>query len=242
MKYRLDKIDSIHFVDGGVCGDMYKQHGRKYYEVMCSISSINTNCHRILGNQRFLLTDKDLNRLLHEEFIYDESNRIFNFEEKDTVSNMCNITVTNERTSYEMYKKESDILSDMFRCAVRYLSERKVSEEQQNIDKRIQADIHELYHKYIDELEQKCRAHTGKSLNPHEQLAKSIGGEIITLEPGSGSYINPFDLEQESEDKTMPTVADLIKGLKETGNEELSNQIEEGFKQYCNRRNVSRDY
>ena len=74
-KYNLVKLNEIHFVDGGTCGEIYKQNGTKYYSIRCSITSENGSNYHKLKDVRLLITENELNRLINESFYYDKDNK-----------------------------------------------------------------------------------------------------------------------------------------------------------------------
>ena len=54
----------------------------------------------------------------------------------------------------------------MFRCALAYLNSKEhVESNQDEMDIKMEHDIHMLFCKYRDKLEKKCFKHTGKSIH-----------------------------------------------------------------------------
>ena len=81
-KYKLIKFYKIQFVDEGVCGDVYKQKGTKYYSLICSFESVDKNHYFKYDNVSLLLTEEELNKLINEQFYYDKNNHKVYFKEK----------------------------------------------------------------------------------------------------------------------------------------------------------------
>lgn len=81
-KYQLIKLYKIQFVDEGVCGDVYKKEGIKYYSLTCSFESVDKNRYFKYDNVSLLLTEEELNRLIIEQFYYDKNNHKVYFKEK----------------------------------------------------------------------------------------------------------------------------------------------------------------
>lgn len=81
-KYKLNKLYKIQFVDEGVCGDVYKQEGTKYYSLTCSFESVDKNHYFKYDNVSLLLTEEELNRLINEQFYYDKNNHKVYFKER----------------------------------------------------------------------------------------------------------------------------------------------------------------
>ena len=69
LKCRLIKIHKISFIDGGVYGEIYKSHGKKYYDVMFSIESEDGCFSR--GDIKSYLTQDELDKLLDDCIFYD---------------------------------------------------------------------------------------------------------------------------------------------------------------------------
>lgn len=88
-KYKLIKIYKIQFVDEGICGDVYKQEGIKYYSLTCSFESVDkTQTHYFkYDNVSLLLTEEELNKLINEYFYYDKNNNKIYFKEKSKTTN-----------------------------------------------------------------------------------------------------------------------------------------------------------
>lgn len=80
-KYKLIKFYNIKFVDEGVCGDIYKQEGMKYYSLICSFESVDKSHYFKYDNVSLLLTEEELNRLMNEQFYYDKNNHKVYFKE-----------------------------------------------------------------------------------------------------------------------------------------------------------------
>lgn len=80
-KYKLIKFYKIQFVDEGVCGDVYKQEGVKYYSIICSVESVDKNYYFKYDHVSLLLTEEELNKLINEQFYYDKNNHKVYFME-----------------------------------------------------------------------------------------------------------------------------------------------------------------
>ena len=81
-RYKLIKFYKIQFVDEGVCGDMYKQEGTKYYSLICSFESVDKKYYFKYDNVSLLLTEEELNKLINEPFYYDGSSHKIYFEKE----------------------------------------------------------------------------------------------------------------------------------------------------------------
>ena len=82
-KYKLTKIYKIQFVDEGICGDIYRQEGIKYYSLTCSFESVDKNQTHYFkhNNVNLLLTEEELNKLINKQFYYDKNNNKIYFRE-----------------------------------------------------------------------------------------------------------------------------------------------------------------
>lgn len=77
---KLIKLYKIQFVDEGVCGDVYKQEGVKYYSLICCLESVEKPYFKY-DHVRLLLTEEELNKLFNEQFYYDKNNHKVLFKE-----------------------------------------------------------------------------------------------------------------------------------------------------------------
>ena len=84
QKFELDKIHKLYFIDNGICGELYKKDGIKYYSVTCSFESIDKHIYHKYDNIYLLLTEKELNKLFNESFYYDQNNNKIHFEQEDS--------------------------------------------------------------------------------------------------------------------------------------------------------------
>lgn len=66
--------------------------------------------------------------------------------------------------TYEDYLKEYKVLLDMFRCSTRYLSSLNNEAKQKKIDKKLEKDFKDMYHKYSEKLNEECIKETGKPI------------------------------------------------------------------------------
>ena len=80
-KCKLIKFYKIQCVDDGVCGDVYKQEGIKYYSLICCLESVEGSYSKY-DNVRLLLLEEELNKLINEQFYYDKDNHKVYFEKK----------------------------------------------------------------------------------------------------------------------------------------------------------------
>lgn len=72
--------------------------------------------------------------------------------------------------SFEDYKDEFSLLTDMFRCSSRYLHNSGKSDAIE-----LERKMHILYNKYAERLEKKCRKNTGMSI--YEDISGTNCGE-----------------------------------------------------------------
>ena len=85
--YVLKKWQEIHFIDDGIYGEVYREHGgveHKYYSLMCTVES--TDHKAVYGDIHFHLKEDAMNRLLNEPFYYDKKDKSIEFPEKQKMS------------------------------------------------------------------------------------------------------------------------------------------------------------